>query len=384
MRTSVLVVLVSFGHTPLTEVGWFATSHPASAVGKDWTESLIAKAVTSHIVNSIHRALGGPHFQLSPICSKKRNKHELTIPLNPTNTPMSGIDAEMFFTIVMLGLKAATWPGWEGSAGGEGEEWIEGSCPRVPDIDFEILHYTPGAPAKKDKAWPGKPYDLVVATNRILPMGKSCFGCQTAGPLCHDSVLSTSEMGTPMGFGAVAYARSTILEDWIKDIGEAFQPPPPNQECRWLRQPSYRKGAWCCNCPVYEPRKMPCSPLPHRRHQPKDYYRFLQRYEHPGYLQRLMDESFKKKKHEDLEYSYVAFRRDIDHRADTKNKINPKIDDFGITPFDGKPDIPIQSPYTMHQLGNYSLTLPRIILPPIKRDSYIILDLCTPTGSIEH
>ncbi|KAG0634879.1 hypothetical protein HOY80DRAFT_1058588 [Tuber brumale] len=107
-------------------------------------------------------------------------------------------------------------------------------------------------------------------------------------------------MGTPMGFGAVAYARSTILEDWIKDIGEASQPPPPNQECRWLRQPPYRKGAWCY-----------------------------------------------------LEYSYVAFRRDIDHRADTKNKINLKIDDFGITPFDGKPDTPIQSPYTMHQLGNY-------------------------------
>ncbi|CUS13830.1 unnamed protein product, partial [Tuber aestivum] len=28
-------------------------------------------------------------------------------------------------------------------------------------------------------------------------------------------------------------------------------------------------------------------------------------------------------------------------------------------------------------------TLPRIILPPIKRDSHIILDLCTATGSIE-
>ncbi|KAG0632980.1 hypothetical protein HOY80DRAFT_994250 [Tuber brumale] len=38
----------------------------------------------------------------------------------------------------------------------------------------------------------------------------------------------------------------------------------------------------------------------------------------------------------------------------------------------------------MQQLRNYSLTLPRIILRPIKRKSHIILDLCTPAGSIEH
>ncbi|KAG0640484.1 hypothetical protein HOY80DRAFT_958577, partial [Tuber brumale] len=51
-----------------------------------------------------------------------------------------------------------------------------------------------------------------------------------------------------------------------------------------------------------------------------DYCSFLQRYECPGYLQRLMDEPFKTKKdHEDLEYSYVAFRPGINHRANTKN-----------------------------------------------------------------
>ncbi|KAG0634882.1 hypothetical protein HOY80DRAFT_1058592 [Tuber brumale] len=102
-------------------------------------------------------------------------------------------------------------------------------------------------------------------------------------------VLAIVEMGTPMGFGTVAYTRSTVLEDCIKDVGKAFQ-SPPDQECRWLRQPPSRKGD----------RRYP-------------------------------------------EYSYVAFRCGIDHRADAK-KINPTIDDFGITRFKGGPDTPIQSP----------------------------------------
>ncbi|KAG0633083.1 hypothetical protein HOY80DRAFT_1006293 [Tuber brumale] len=73
--------------------------------------------------------------------------------------------------------------------------------------------------------------------------------------------LRKREIGTPMGFEAVAYARSTILEDCIKDVGEAFSTPPRDQECRWLRQPSYGKGARRCNRPTHEPRTMPCSPL---------------------------------------------------------------------------------------------------------------------------
>ncbi|PWW72196.1 hypothetical protein C7212DRAFT_348900 [Tuber magnatum] len=192
-------------------------------------------------------------------------------------------------------------------------------------------------------------------------------------------------MGMPVGFGAVAYARSGILEDCIKDVSEAFQ-SPPTKNAGGFANPSIEKVPWAeivpctnqeqCHVPLWSP-----TDSTNR----KDYYRFSQRYEHPGCLQRLMDESSKKKKnHEDLEYSYVTFRCGIDHRADTKNKVNPTIDDFGITPFGNEPDTPIQSPYTIQQLSSCSLTLPRIILPPIKRDSHIILDLCTPTGSIEH
>ncbi|KAG0127180.1 hypothetical protein HOY82DRAFT_613728 [Tuber indicum] len=108
---------------------------------------------------------------------------------------------------------------------------------------------------------------------------------------------------------------------------------------------------------------------------------FTTRYERPGYLQRLREVSFKN--HEDCEYSYVAFYRGVDYHTNVKNNISPTIDDFCITPDVGEPNTPVESPYTASQLQNYTLTLLRIILPPIKRDGNVILDVCTPIGSNE-
>ncbi|KAG0634075.1 hypothetical protein HOY80DRAFT_1061537 [Tuber brumale] len=106
-------------------------------------------------------------------------------------------------------------------------------------------------------------------------------------------VLAIVEMGTPMGFGTVAYTRSTVLEDCIKDVGKAFQSPPTKNAGGFASPPLEKETGAII------------APYP--------------------------------------EYSYVAFRCGIDHRADAK-KINPTIDDFGITRFKGGPDTPIQSP----------------------------------------
>ncbi|KAG0129275.1 hypothetical protein HOY82DRAFT_610918 [Tuber indicum] len=144
-------------------------------------------------------------------------------------------------------------------------------------------------------------------------------------------ILPNIARGTPMGFKAIAYTCSATLEDCIKDSNAPRSPLAPRTA------PSARSTAAF---------RSAMSAL-------------------------------------DLEDLYVAFLRGIDHCADTMNKINPTMDDFSITPVDGEPDTPIQSSYTMHKLRNYSLTLPRIILPSIKRDSRILLNLCTPTGSIE-
>ncbi|KAG0643595.1 hypothetical protein HOY80DRAFT_1087648 [Tuber brumale] len=152
-----------------------------------------------------------------------------------------------------------------------------------------------------------------------------------------------------MGFEAIAYARSTIPEDYIQDVGKAFQSPPTNN-AGGFANPPYRKGARHYNRPVNEPRTMPLfSSGPTDDTNRKDYYRFSRRYEFPGYLERLMDESSKKKKRTmrissiHMSPSVVASTAALTRRT----QINPTIDGFGITAFDGEPDTPIRSPYTM-------------------------------------
>ncbi|KAG0640465.1 hypothetical protein HOY80DRAFT_958549, partial [Tuber brumale] len=133
--------------------------------------------------------------------------------------------------------------------------------PRSPDIYFENLHHASGALTEKNKARRGELYNLIIATNRLLPI-----------------------RGTPIGFKAIAYTRSTIPKDYIKDIGEAFQ----------SRQATNARGS--AN-PHIE--KRPGATIaPRTNHEeclifvtgPTD---GTQRKDYPGYLERLMDGSSK-------------------------------------------------------------------------------------------
>jgi len=258
--------------------------------------------------------------------------------------------------------------------------------PRMPDIYFENLHYTPGGPTEKNKAQPRKLYDLIIATNRLLPLVESFYRRQVIEQLWshlnpNGGVLLMIEKGIPMGFEAIASARSIILEDYIKDVGEDFQ-SPKTTNADGSTNPPVEKGPGAIIAPCTNHKQCPMFAFgPTDGTRRRDYCRFSQRYQRPWYMRKLMHKQ--SQDHEDLEYSYVAFRRGADHRADTKNKINPTVGDFATIPVDGEPSMPIQSPYTMPQLRNYSLTLPRVILPPLKRDGHVILDVCTPAGLIE-
>ncbi|KAG0633824.1 hypothetical protein HOY80DRAFT_1062453 [Tuber brumale] len=167
-------------------------------------------------------------------------------------------------------------------------------------------------------------------------------------------------MGMPVGFGAITYTRSTILEDCIKDVGEPFQSPLA-KNASGFANPTIEKepGASTSTSRSAMSTTAICR---------------------DSWVSHLKKET----PHEGLKYSYVAIRGGIEYRTDMKDKLNQTTDDFDIASFDGEPDTPIQNPYTMQQLGSFGLNLKRIILPPIKHGSYIVLDLCTPTGSIEH
>ncbi|KAG0641807.1 hypothetical protein HOY80DRAFT_1110819 [Tuber brumale] len=292
--------------------------------------------------------LRAPHLQLPPIHARKRSKHQLTIPLNPIHSRMMGMDPDVFLTPVVFGadagvpgVKDVLDVGCEGAwvlvwrtEGSGAREWsglralvIAGPTdlrekvskhfhqtpffPRMPNIYFENLHPTPGAPAEKNEA-------------ELLPIATSFFR-QIIEQLRPHLNTNTGEVpmierGTPMGFEAIAYARSTILKDFIGGVGAAFQSIPATNAHASANPPTHE-------CPMFVTGPTDC--------------RSSQNYKSPGYLQRLMD--------------------------------GPTIDSFGLTPVDGEHDTPVQSRYAAPQPRNHSTTLARTTL----------LDMCSPTGSTE-
>ncbi|KAG0635192.1 hypothetical protein HOY80DRAFT_1094645 [Tuber brumale] len=238
----------------------------------------------------------GPHLQFSPICARKRSNRQLTIPLNPINSNMLDMDAEVFLTGVMPGLYGqcmslltklrkllgGDWvlggdrgqPGVKNAFEAEAEverlspwrekDWIGAVVaagpialrekvskllddtpfiPRVPNTYFESLHHMLGAPTEKNMAHPRKLYRQMVATNRLLRIAKSLFRRQR---------------GLPMGFEAITYARPTILKNYTGDVDEAFQSLPP-RNTYGSDDPAIEKGPGviippCTNheqCPIF-------------------------------------------------------------------------------------------------------------------------------------
>ncbi|KAG0644350.1 hypothetical protein HOY80DRAFT_997020 [Tuber brumale] len=328
-----MVLLASFGHTRSLYVGRMASSSqirlPLSVRG--WTESVIADFAASHPANSAHSTLGGPHLQLSPIYARKRSKHQLTIPLNQIHSRMLGMDPDLPLTPVVRGCKdelseriGKPPPGpdeksltavrersglWAVVVAGPialGKKvsmlWDDTLFfPRLPDIYFENLHHTPGAQTEKNKAQRGKLDNLIIATNRLLPIVTPFFRQIIDQLWTHlnpnAGVLPMIERGTPMRFEAIAYARSTMLKDFIENVGEAFQSLPATNAHGSANLP-IEKGPGA----TIAPRTNHECPMfvtgPTDGTQCKDWCRSSQNYTSPGYLQRHMDES--SKNHEGL------------------------------------------------------------------------------------
>ncbi|KAG0644353.1 hypothetical protein HOY80DRAFT_941416, partial [Tuber brumale] len=155
---------------------------------------------------------------------------------------------------------------------------------QLPDIYFENLHHASGALTEKNKAQRGELYNLIIATNGLLPIATSFFRQIVEQLWPHlnpnDGVLVMIERGTQIGFKAIAYTRSTILKDYIKNIGEAFQSLPATN-ADGSANPPIEKGPGATIAPRtnHEECLIFCCSSQH--------------YESPGYLQRLMDESSK-------------------------------------------------------------------------------------------
>jgi ribosomal protein RSM22 (predicted rRNA methylase) len=247
---------------------------------------------------------------------------------------------------------------------------------------------------------PRKTYDIIIAPHTLWPLRQEYLRKEQVEKYWSllnpkGGVLILLEKGLPRGFEVIAAARELLLNKHISsphsptiEASVDSQVSKPDQDTRFTPKETGMIIAPCTNhapCPMYA--------SPGISQGRKDFCFFNQRYIRPPYLQRILNA--KDKNHEDVQFSYVAVQRGRDQRTplhdlngrgfaqdaaatdaafkghEWKN-ITPSADEAG------KIDADLQTADDVNPLQ-----FPRLILPALKRRGHIILDVCTPAGTLE-
>ncbi|KAH7381627.1 37S ribosomal protein-like protein Rsm22 [Pyrenochaeta sp. MPI-SDFR-AT-0127] len=247
---------------------------------------------------------------------------------------------------------------------------------------------------------PRKFYDLIIAPHTLWSLRQEYLRKEQVEKYWSllnpkGGVLVLIEKGLPRGFEVIAGARSHLLNKHISspdsDTIEASvesQVSKPDEETRFIEKETGMIIAPCTNhkaCPMYQ--------SPGVSQGRKDFCFFNQRYIRPPYLQRILNA--KDKNHEDVQFSYLAVQRGRDLRLpqhDTIGKGFTQSEETTAAAFDGHewkassnpdPDLENEAPTLTSTEDVNPLTFPRLILPALKRRGHIILDVCTPAGTLE-
>lgn len=228
-------------------------------------------------------------------------------------------------------------------------------------------------------------------------------------------VLIVLEKGIPRGFELVAAAREMLLDKRISSphsstMDENIDEPAGEGTTSWgkvTKEPGMIIAP-CTNhyeCPMY----IKGSGVSKGR---KDTCHFSQRYIRPPFLQKLL--GARDRNHEDVHFSYLSIMRGRDLRSPSPSAERgiPQGDSATAAAFAGYefsdlatsssssqqnnisldptapaiPDFPDDDIYAdgNEQAGvPHSLSLPRTVMPPLKRQGHVILDVCTPSGTLE-
>lgn len=257
--------------------------------------------------------------------------------------------------------------------------------PRLPEYSPTLDH-----PSAENQATnPKKQYDIIITTHSLWRLKEDYMRKNLVQQLWSllnpkGGVLLIIEKGLPKGFEYVASAREMLLKHHISSpdsalaenrVEEPFQPRFGEKETGMIIAP-------CTNhlkCPMY---------LTHGQNSGrKDYCHFSQRYIRPHFLQRIL--GVKDRNHEDIRFSYVAVQRGKDQRETHGILQGKPATDAAFRgyeaeePPDTKPSSELSQPAQSPGSNFHTLSLPRAILPPLKRRGHVILDLCTPGGQVE-
>ena len=406
--------------------------------------ALLADASNKHLTEVAHKTFGGPGLPNSTATIRRPNLVQQTIPLEASQGHIGEMESNAYLAAIYPGAYASIMSTLVEVRKRLGSDWLRGlmsqpSGPRILDAgsggvavlawreviraEYEAMHpstslettrlplgkstvvtgssslrhrasalldnttFIPRLPdydplrdhlsLESSNPQPRKQYDIIIAPYTLWSLKEDHMRksqVQNFWSLLdpRGGVLILIEKGVPRGFELIAGARDTLLKHHVSSPGSeevvenAIELANPN---RFTSKEEGMIIAPCTNhgkCPMYI--------TAGKSQGRKDFCHFNQRFIRPPYLQRILGE--KDNNHEDISFSYVAFRRGRDLRKiESFNQGKSAADDAfeGYEDFDEEGATPNPNP----------LSMPRAILPPIKRRGHVILDLCTPAGKIE-
>ncbi|KAE8317544.1 Rogdi leucine zipper containing protein-domain-containing protein [Aspergillus transmontanensis] len=266
--------------------------------------------------------------------------------------------------------------------------------PRLPDY----VHIREKPTLDDERAPPKrKQYDIIVAPHSLLGIEEEFLRKEHVENLWNllnpdGGVLILLEKGHQKGFEAIAGAREMILKRLVSSPGSTEYTnftESPIEDSHIEKEP----GMIVAPCTNHE--KCPMFNTPGHSKGRKDYCHFQQRYIRPSFLQRIL--GAKDRNHEDVKFSYIAVQRGVDLRKTQGIVQGPEATEAAFAGYEDLHDTAIEEmeasdeatgsqpeaseqarPETFH-----TLSLPRIVYPPMKRRGHVIFDFCTPAGKIE-
>ncbi|KAK3330651.1 mitochondrial small ribosomal subunit Rsm22-domain-containing protein [Apodospora peruviana] len=256
--------------------------------------------------------------------------------------------------------------------------------PRLPDYvhsgNTQRLLYGSQVPA------PRKVFDVIIVSHMLMALEsdhkrKAILDNIWEMLSPEGGVLIVLEKGHPRGFEAVADLRDRVLNEFI--IPPTPQPHPEEIQPKTerVREPGMIIAP-CTNhhkCPMYL--------VPGLSNGRKDFCHFSQRFIRPPFLQKLFGAT--NRNHDDVDFSYVAVQRGV-HPSGSASSVAPDsspVADSASSPqyLTGKEaaDRAFAGYESADGPAPHPLSLPRNVLPPLKRHGHVTFDLCTPIGTIE-
>ncbi|KAH7037162.1 mitochondrial small ribosomal subunit Rsm22-domain-containing protein [Microdochium trichocladiopsis] len=259
--------------------------------------------------------------------------------------------------------------------------------PRLPDYLHSGNH--PDKIDDSETPLPRKQFDVIIASHMLLPFKeeykRKAFIDNLWEMLSPEGgILIVLEKGMPRGFEAVAEVRGRLLNEFIEAPTSDPQVSPDPE----TPLPERETGSIIAPCTNHKPCPMYLTPglSPGR----KDFCHFSQRFTRPPFLQRVLEAKWRN--HEDIDFSFVAVQRGSgSSNTSTTTTADPptpvaatqhKANDIADRAFQGYEHVNPSAADPSDPAPD-ARSLPRQILPSLKRTGHVTLDVCTPAGTIE-